>query len=193
MTQEELTLDDCKDTETFETHRVFVTQEQDDDNPHCKHIEENKQSHRTQDLLDLINFRHIGPRPADSVRDSYNNFEINSKNPTTVPLNESQEPTSLRGISRLLAQSSRATMTCNVYPRLCRAKGSPGSDCCKKRCVDVMTDRLNCGMCGNKCEYAKICCKGECVNPWRNKKNCGRCNNKCKKGSLCVYGMCSYA
>ena len=39
---------------------------------------------------------------------------------------ESQEQTSLRGANRLLAQRTRATMTCNKYPRLCRAKGSPG-------------------------------------------------------------------
>ncbi|XP_057512567.1 stigma-specific STIG1-like protein 1 [Actinidia eriantha] len=108
-------------------------------------------------------------------------------------LHESQEQTSLRGANRLLAQRTSATMTCNKYPRLCRAKGSPGPDCCKKRCVNVMTDRLNCGQCGNKCKYTEICCKGQCVNPRNNKRHCGGCDNKCKKGSMCVYGMCSYA
>ncbi|KAK2644538.1 hypothetical protein Ddye_019733 [Dipteronia dyeriana] len=106
--------------------------------------------------------------------------------------------TSLRGASRFLA--SRRTrvnavkVTCDKYPRVCRTKGSPGRDCCKKKCVNVNTDRLNCGKCGRKCKYSEICCKGECVNPMYNKKHCGGCNKKCgKKGSYCVYGMCSYA
>ncbi|XP_059662698.1 stigma-specific STIG1-like protein 1 [Cornus florida] len=108
---------------------------------------------------------------------------------------ESEEvlPASLRGTGRFLAQTPRVTMTCNKYPRVCRAKGSPGPDCCKKKCVNVKTDRLNCGMCGKKCKYSEICCKGACVNPLSNKKHCGGCNIKCKKGSSCVYGMCSYA
>ncbi|KAH7569450.1 hypothetical protein JRO89_XS06G0164700 [Xanthoceras sorbifolium] len=106
--------------------------------------------------------------------------------------------TSLRGASRFLASAPRTrvnVMTCNTYPRVCRAKGSPGPDCCKKKCVNVHTDRLNCGKCGRKCKYSEICCKGECVNPRSNNKHCGGCNNKCEKaaGSYCVYGMCSYA
>ncbi|KAK6124521.1 hypothetical protein DH2020_041730 [Rehmannia glutinosa] len=100
------------------------------------------------------------------------------------PLPENAEPTSLRGVSRFLAQRTRvAFMSCNKFPRICRAKGSPGPDCCKKRCVNVAKDRLNCGKCGNKCKYSEICCKGKCANPLRNKKHCGGCNNKCKKGS----------
>lgn len=114
-----------------------------------------------------------------------------------LPWSEGQETTSnlLRGTNRLLAQNTRAraVMTCDKYPRVCRAKGSPGPDCCKKKCVNAMTDRLNCGKCGKKCKYSEICCKGKCVNPMSNKKHCGACNNKCKKGSACVYGMCNYA
>ncbi|KAI3419275.1 uncharacterized protein J3R85_013271 [Psidium guajava] len=96
------------------------------------------------------------------------------------------------------AANSRAVPTCNKYPRICRAKGSPGPDCCKKKCVNVSTDRLNCGMCGHKCKYSEICCKGHCVNPMSDKKHCGGCNNECKRkkgssSSSCVYGMCSYA
>lgn len=90
-------------------------------------------------------------------------------------------------------RDSRNKMTCNYYPRICRVKGSPGPDCCKKKCVNVSTDRLNCGKCGLKCKYYETCCKGKCVNSFSNKKHCGGCNNKCKKGSYCMYGMCSYA
>ncbi|KAK9275678.1 hypothetical protein L1049_022945 [Liquidambar formosana] len=110
-----------------------------------------------------------------------------------LPLSESEQPTSLRGTSRFLAQKTRVVMTCNKYPRVCRASGSPGPDCCKKKCVNVLTDRLNCGMCGKKCKYSEICCKGECVNPSSNKKHCGGCNNKCGTGNSCAYGICSYA
>ncbi|OAY84237.1 hypothetical protein ACMD2_05433 [Ananas comosus] len=38
------------------------------------------------------------------------------------------------------------------------ASGSPGPDCCKRRCVNVMTDGLNCGRCGAKqvrCSYVR--------------------------------------
>jgi hypothetical protein len=81
---------------------------------------------------------------------------------TDLPWLGTQETTSsLRGGNRFLAQKTRAAMTCNKYPRVCRAKGSPGPDCCKK-CVNVLTDRLNCGMCGQKCKYAEICCEGHC-------------------------------
>ncbi|KAF5729080.1 putative Stigma-specific Stig1 family protein [Tripterygium wilfordii] len=94
-------------------------------------------------------------------------------------------------LGRFLRQ--RVPMKCNKNPRICRAEGSPGRDCCKKKCVNVKTDRHNCGMCGKKCKYSEICCKGKCVKPMYDKKHCGGCNNKCNKGSACVYGMCSYA
>ncbi|KAJ6725227.1 hypothetical protein OIU85_023080 [Salix viminalis] len=103
-----------------------------------------------------------------------------------------QTTSSLRGTSRFLAQT-RAFMTCDKNPKVCRAQGSPGPDCCKKMCVNEKTDRFNCGKCGKKCKYTEICCGGQCVNPMYSKKHCGRCNNKCKKGKACQYGMCSYA
>ncbi|KAF2303699.1 hypothetical protein GH714_021344 [Hevea brasiliensis] len=71
-----------------------------------------------------------------------------------IPWQESKETkSSLRGTMRFLAQKTRASvMTCDKYPRVCRAKGSPGPDCCKKKCVNVRTDKLNCGKCGKKCK-----------------------------------------
>ncbi|XVF87773.1 hypothetical protein PTKIN_Ptkin18bG0147700 [Pterospermum kingtungense] len=106
----------------------------------------------------------------------------------------SQKATSLRGFtSRFLAQKSRHLMTCNKYPSVCLVAGSPGPYCCKKKCVNVKTDRHNCGKCGKKCKYSEICCKGKCVNPMSHEKHCGGCNNSCDKGSKCLYGMCSYA
>ncbi|XP_074332690.1 stigma-specific STIG1-like protein 1 [Apium graveolens] len=104
------------------------------------------------------------------------------------------EPSSyLRQTSRFLADKPRAWRTCDKYPRVCDNKGSTSPDCCKKQCVNVMTDKANCGKCGKRCKYSESCCKGKCVNTLRDKKNCGGCKIRCKKGSSCVYGMCSYA
>ncbi|KAL0704019.1 hypothetical protein Bca4012_070444 [Brassica carinata] len=38
-----------------------------------------------------------------------------------------------------------AAMTCDKSPRVCRLKGSLGRACCRKRCVDLRTNKLNCG------------------------------------------------
>ncbi|KAE8736225.1 F-box/RNI/FBD-like domains-containing protein [Hibiscus syriacus] len=103
------------------------------------------------------------------------------------------DPPSVGITNQFLARKRRASITCNEYPRVCRVPGSPGTDCCKKRCVNVTKDRLNCGKCGRKCKYSEICCKGKCVNPMSDKRHCGGCNNGCDRGSKCLYGMCSYA
>ncbi|XVF70722.1 hypothetical protein PTKIN_Ptkin11bG0185400 [Pterospermum kingtungense] len=95
---------------------------------------------------------------------------------------------------RSLRQMKRTRrITCKKYPRICHARGSPGPQCCKKKCVDILRDRLNCGKCGKKCKYNEICCKGKCVNPSFNSKHCGGCNTRCSNGQFCVFGMCNYA
>ncbi|WVY94826.1 hypothetical protein V8G54_033914 [Vigna mungo] len=117
---------------------------------------------------------------------------IKSQNSTKKPVSpssESEELASLRGAKSLHGHA----MTCDKYPRVCRTKGSEGPDCCKKKCVNVSTDRNNCGMCGKKCKYSQVCCKGKCVNPMVDKHHCGKCGNKCSKGDSCVFGLCSYA
>ncbi|KAG2268152.1 hypothetical protein Bca52824_062707 [Brassica carinata] len=86
-----------------------------------------------------------------------------------------------------------AAMTCDKSPRVCRLKGSLGRACCRKRCVDLRTNKLNCGRCGKSCQYSEICCNGYCVNPMFDKRHCGGCFKKCNKGRSCAYGMCSYA
>ncbi|XP_038986515.1 protein STIG1-like [Phoenix dactylifera] len=140
------------------------------------------------------------------------------------PLSSDDGSPSARGImSRLHAgqYNPGAPMTCDKHPRICRAPGSPGPDCCRKKCVNVDWDRLNCGRCGKCCRYGQTCCRGRCVNVMNDPKNCGHCgkccsyghtccsgrcvnvmndpkncgacNNKCKKGGVCKYGMCDYA
>ncbi|KAM2508306.1 hypothetical protein ACFX1W_030521 [Malus domestica] len=67
------------------------------------------------------------------------------------PLNEieSQPSNMLRGSDRFLLQKRQVRLTCNKFPKICRAKGSQGTHCCK-RCVIVFTDRANCR---KKCKY----------------------------------------
>ncbi|CAN8294108.1 unnamed protein product [Cochlearia groenlandica] len=86
-----------------------------------------------------------------------------------------------------------AIMTCDISPKVCRLKGSLGRDCCRNRCVNLTTDRFNCGKCGRTCRFSEICCNGYCVNPMFDKRHCGGCFKKCYKGRSCAYGMCNYA
>ncbi|CAA7397717.1 unnamed protein product [Spirodela intermedia] len=103
---------------------------------------------------------------------------------------EIQERLPLR---RLSHHNPRTTMTCDRVPKVCRAKGSPGRDCCRKLCVNLRTDTQNCGCCGKKCRYAEACCRGKCVNILSSRANCGACHRRCRKGSYCRFGMCGYA
>ncbi|CAH1448253.1 unnamed protein product [Lactuca virosa] len=124
-------------------------------------------------------------------------------------------------ISRTKLLALNPFYQCDVYPRVCRARGGVAPDCCKKKCVNVDTDRsncgfcgkkctsnesccqgkcvdvsanrLNCGFCGLKCKYNESCCKGKCKNTYVDKRNCGVCQNKCKNGESCAFGMCNYA
>lgn len=96
---------------------------------------------------------------------------------------------SMRGFNYLL----RGTSTCDKYPAVCQAKGSPGPSCCWKKCVNLMSDNLNCGFCGRRCWFGQTCCSGNCVDVMFDGWNCGACKNKCKIGSFCKFGMCSYA
>ncbi|XVF57500.1 hypothetical protein PTKIN_Ptkin06aG0210300 [Pterospermum kingtungense] len=122
--------------------------------------------------------------------------EEDENDATTMPETE-QIFTSDEGQGRSLLQKKQTrsgrNMTCNKFPRICHAKGSPGPHCCKKKCVNISMDRLNCGKCGKKCKYNEICCEGKCVNPSFNRKHCGGCNNRCSNGRLCVFGLCNYA
>ncbi|KAJ6725202.1 hypothetical protein OIU85_023057 [Salix viminalis] len=142
-------------------------------------------------LISLLAITNLSATPTQDV--SFPEFDHDDKANSDLPRPESRETTSsLIGPNRFLAQT-RAFMTCDKNPMVCRAQGSPGPDCCKKMCVNKTTDWFNCGMCGKKCRYTEICCGGQCVNPMYSTKHCGGCNNECNKWSACQYGMCSYA
>ncbi|KAE8654220.1 putative dopamine beta-monooxygenase [Hibiscus syriacus] len=99
---------------------------------------------------------------------------------------DSSEYSSAEGHRWLLHRKRSRRVTCNKFPIICHAKGSPGPICCKKKCVNVLKDWQNCGKCGKKCKYNEICCKGQYVNPSFNAKHCGGCNNRCGNGEFCV-------
>ncbi|XP_034210884.1 stigma-specific STIG1-like protein 3 [Prunus dulcis] len=134
---------------------------------------------------------------ASNLDEDYNEDVEMQSTEATLPEtpDEGEATTSLRGVSRFLYQKNvqQADYTCNKFPRVCRLRSSPGPDCCKKKCVNVKTDRYNCGFCGYRCKFTEICCRGKCVNASFDKRHCGGCNQKCKKGEFCVFGMCNYA
>ncbi|KAF5788330.1 putative stigma-specific protein Stig1 [Helianthus annuus] len=79
---------------------------------------------------------------------------------------------------------------CDIYPRVCLAKGGVAPHCCKKKCVNVITDSLNCGSCGKKCKSGEACCKGRCVDVSTSRSNCGLCGMKCRYNESCCKGNC---
>lgn len=87
-------------------------------------------------------------------------------------------------------------------------------------CVDTMTDRNNCGGCGNVCRADEVCrsgmctrpttvcasdndcapacpaghrcrcCNGTCDDTTTDTMNCGGCGTICPSGTVCLGGMC---
>lgn len=126
----------------------------------------------------------------DVVEEDNNNVTNETFDDLPVMAAQGQEKTSLRGRSRFLASHRAMAATCDKNPKVCKATHA---HCCHNKCVDLKTDKLNCGKCGVKSHHAQICCKGHLVNPMSDKTHCGGCDNHCKKGGSCAFGMCSYA
>jgi hypothetical protein len=83
---------------------------------------------------------------------------------------------------------------------------------CGNSCVNLFTDKKNCGVCGRTCGNQQICvnarcgpacmesgttlCNDKCVDLDTDMENCGACGTECKtflpnaKGSLCSSGEC---
>ena len=82
---------------------------------------------------------------------------------------------------------------CRGRPLICsRGEFPPRSMCCGDRCVDVTSDRENCGLCGVRCTFNRQCCNRLCLNTNLNLFNCGRCGRVCPFGRLCVFGSCAF-
>jgi hypothetical protein len=94
-------------------------------------------------------------------------------------------------------------------PKQCRSRAvgacGEGRHCCGGFCVDLQTDRENCGRCGrdcgqnpcrggkcvNPCRAGRRYCHGECVNVLTNPAHCGGCNRRCFPNNLCEGGRCT--
>ncbi|KAB2615611.1 hypothetical protein D8674_022199 [Pyrus ussuriensis x Pyrus communis] len=109
----------------------------------------------------------------DATIDEFSNSQLNET--------ESQPSNMLRGSDRFLLPKRRVRLTCNKVPRLCHAKGSLGTHCCKKKCVIVFTESQPSNIAST---INEICRKGKCVNPSFHRRLCGGCNSRCKDGGF---------
>ncbi len=77
---------------------------------------------------------------------------------------------------------------------------------CAGACVDITSDRSNCGGCNNSCGASQVCqestcvnlvcptnatpCPGACVFTQADNNNCGQCGVQCPAGATCQGGAC---
>lgn len=86
---------------------------------------------------------------------------------------------------------------------ICQAIDCQGLALCRKRCVDIQSDRQNCGACGALCRGETQCLKGRCLCPTSrmlcgeacvdlqvDEANCGSCGAACAPGQSCTKGKC---
>jgi hypothetical protein len=85
------------------------------------------------------------------------------------------------------------------------AECAGGSELCGNTCVDVSSDRANCGACGSACGAGEVCvdgacgvgcpasqvlCGGACIDTTTDRRHCGACDAACADGEICVGGSC---
>jgi hypothetical protein len=85
----------------------------------------------------------------------------------------------------------------------CSANCGAGLAKCGTSCVDLNTDKNNCGFCAQICGGNLICnnancacpsgtsdCSGVCADLQTSNADCGSCGNACASGTTCVSGKC---
>lgn len=84
---------------------------------------------------------------------------------------------------------------CTSNPNICASIVTYGANatCCASTgaCVQLQSDRTNCGFCMYNFAAALGCCNGVCVSTMTDNLNCGTCGTTCKN-SLCTNGLCGY-
>ncbi len=108
-------------------------------------------------------------------------------------------------------QCLAACRACNGNTnRLCGSCGNfvccaSGSACCNGTCTPVLSDRNNCGACGNVCTGSciqgtcspcfggQMLCDGVCREIGLDPSNCGGCGIVCGPGENCAGGLCQSA
>jgi len=67
----------------------------------------------------------------------------------------------------------------------------PNDTCCAGSCVDIRTDRGNCGRCNLFCSGMTECCGGTCTDIQMDAENCGACGTICgPPAETCCYASC---
>ncbi|CAO2833589.1 unnamed protein product [Amaranthus hypochondriacus] len=108
-------------------------------------------------------------------------------------LNITKNSTSSPWLKRVTNPRAQA-QGCWNRPWICSfGQVPPRRLCCMNRCVEIISDPLNCGFCGIRCPFTWQCCNGLCMNVNMNPFHCGKCWNRCAIGRPCVFGMCGYA
>lgn len=97
-----------------------------------------------------------------------------------------------------LTKIDRSTLPATGGTPVCTT-GTP----CYGACVDLQSDRGNCGACGLTCDGGKHCFQascvcdspcvsagGQCAQLATDTQNCGACGNACPGGTVCSGGAC---
>ena len=121
---------------------------------------------------------------------------------------------SRRGASRLLAglaiTASLSTAPESLGKRKRKKKCKKGTQKCGKVCVNLATNALHCGACGNNCAgracqngvcqttpvgcpAGQVRCGGLCVDLRDNEQHCGSCGNACAGELTCLNSTCGCA
>ena len=79
----------------------------------------------------------------------------------------------------------------------CGCRCPPGQEQCSEDsglCIDIKSDRDNCGECGKACPFPDWehmrCCQGTCRAVEIDRKNCGECGTTCAQEEDCLSGKC---
>gem|GEM_PF-3750470 len=63
----------------------------------------------------------------------------------------------------------------------CKFACNDSDSCCDAQCKNLGTDPANCGSCGTTCpDNANTCCQGSCVNVGSDPNHCGTCGTNCR-------------